>query len=97
MIVVRVELHSVITGEVTEIAKMHICNESHLCGQEDPKNYGSYGVYAMRGRDKAALDKNVVQRQGKFGQYPRLRLHVWNLVLCALVAAGYKGYKGEAA
>lgn len=91
MIVVRVELHSAVTHAITEIARMDICNESHLCGQPDPENLGSYGVYVMRGRDRDTLAKRRVQREGKFGQYPRKRLHVWNLVLCALVSAGYKG------
>lgn len=85
MIIVRVELHSAITGEVTELARMHVCNEGGTA------ELGDYGVSVLRGRSKRALDKHVVQRSGKFGRYPRLKLHVWNLVLCALVAAGYKG------
>ena len=81
---------------MTEIARMDICNERHLCDQPDPENYGSYGVYVMRGRTKEALAARRAFRKGQFGQYPRKRLHVWNLVLCALIAAGYKGYKGTA-
>lgn len=95
MIVVKVELHSANTGAVTELARMHVCNESHLCNQPDPENLGSYGVYVLRGHDKGQLDTSSRNRTfthtGKFGQYPRKRLHVWNLVLYALVAAGYKG------
>lgn len=98
MIVVRVELHNANKGgEVTELARMHVCNESLEAGQHDPHNLGSYGVYVLHGRDTAGLDRSARGRRythtGKFGQYPRLRLHVWNLVLCALVAAGYKGMK----
>jgi hypothetical protein len=97
MIIVRVELHSANTGEITELARMHVCNESHLCEQPDPINLGSYGVYVLRGRSTKQLDVSAKNRTfvhaGKFGQFPRLQLHVWNLVLCALVAAGYKGTK----
>jgi hypothetical protein len=87
MIVVRVELHSAINGRVTELARMHVCNEG------GDQQLGDYGVYVLRGRSKEALDQRQVQRRGRFGKYPRLRLHIWNLVLCALVAAGYKGYQ----
>lgn len=85
MIVVRVELHSAITHQITEIARMKICNEGGTT------ELGDYGVYVLRGRDKEALDKGIVQREGKCGGYPRLRLHVWNLILHALIAAGYTG------
>lgn len=98
MIVVKVELHNANrNGEVTELARMHICNESDEARQPDPINLGSYGVYVLRGRDSIGLDHSAKTQRyvhtGKFGQYPRLRLHIWNLVLCALVAAGYKGMK----
>lgn len=84
MIVVRVELHSAVTGQVTEIARMDICNEggtSELC---------DYGAYVMRGRDRDTLAKRTVQRRARVLRHPRLREHVWNLVTKALVAAGYK-------
>lgn len=87
MIVVRVELHSANTGKVSELARMKICNEGGT------PQLGDYGVYVMRGRSKEQLDKGTVQRSAQFGKYPRLSLHVWNLVLCALVAASYKGYR----
>jgi hypothetical protein len=85
MIVVRVELHSAVTGKVEELARMHICNEGGSNTLRD------YGVYVLRGRSREALDRRHVHRTGKFGKFPSLRVHVWNLVLCALVAAGYKG------
>lgn len=85
MIVVRVELHSAVTGQIQELARMRICNEG------GSTQLGDYGVSVFRGRSHAELDRAVVQRSARFGRYPRLRLHVWNLVLCALVAAGYKG------
>jgi hypothetical protein len=85
MLVIRVELHSAVTGKMTELARMKVCNEGGTADLRD------YGVYVFRGRDKEALDKQTVHRTGKFGKFPSQRLHVWNLVLCALVAAGYKG------
>lgn len=89
MIRVTVELVSASTGAVTTLAQMHVCNEGGT------KALGDYGVYVQRGRSAPALAdswaRRVFTRTGKFGNYPRERLHVWNLVLCALVAAGYKG------
>lgn len=85
MIVVRVELHSAITGQVTELARMHISNEGGTATK------GDYGVETLRGRDKAALDKRRVQRSGKVTNYPRLSIHVWHLVARALIATGYAG------
>lgn len=90
MIVVRVELHKGgMGGEMTELARMHICNEggTHELGQ--------YGVYVPRGRSKASLDEACKARRwehtGSLEGWPRLRLHVWNLVLAALLSAGYRG------
>lgn len=85
MIIVRVELHSAVNGQVTELARMHVCNEGGTNALRD------YSVQVLRGRSKEDLDRRVVQRRGALKQFPSLRLHVWNLVLCALVSAGYKG------
>ena len=90
MIVVKVELRNANKGgEVTELARMHICNEG---GTHD---LGSYGVYVMRGRSKAQLDDAAKHRNhqhtGNLTEWPRLRLHVWNLVLASLLACGYRG------
>lgn len=88
MIVVHVELLSAITGETTELARMHICNEGGT------RTRGDYGVYVMRGRDTAALDNSwrnqTFSKTGKIVNHPRLAEHVWNLVGKALHAAGYK-------
>lgn len=85
MIVVRVELHSVVTGQVSELARMHIAN----VGGSATK--GDYQCETLRGRDKVALDKRVQQRAGKVENYPRLSIHVWHLVARALIAMGYAG------
>ena len=89
MLVVRVELHSAITNKVTELARLHICNEG---GTEE---LGDYGIYVARGRDKAALDASTKNRSwvhtGNITGWPRLKIHVWNLVLAGLLSAGYRG------
>lgn len=88
MIRVRVELLSAITGKVTELARMNICNE----GGTSTK--GDYGVYVVRGRGTPQLDtsewRRVFTKQAKITGHPRLAEHVWNLVGKALHAAGYK-------
>ena len=83
MIIVRVELHSAITGKVTELARAHICNVGGTNERRD------YDVRTLRGRDKAALDRNVPQRRAQVIGHPSLREHVWNLVAKALTGMGY--------
>ena len=88
MIVVRVELHSARTGEVTELARATICNTG-----EGTRTLGHYMAATWRGRDRAALDASVRggshQRRAEVRDWPRQRLHVWNLVAEALSAMGY--------
>ena len=91
MLVVRVELHSAITGRVSEIARMNIANTGGGTGKN-----GDYRCETLRGRDKAVLDRRQVQREGKVLNYPRVSIHVWHLVARALVAMGYAG-KNETA
>lgn len=83
MIIVRVELHSAVTGQVTELARAHISN----IGGTDAA--GDYECITLRGRSKATLDRHVPQRRGKVLGHPRLREHVWNLVAKALTGMGY--------
>jgi hypothetical protein len=85
MIVVKVELHSAITGHVTEIARMMIAN---IGGS---RTRGNYSIEVCRGRDREALAKRIVQRRGGVQNYPRLAVHVWHLVARALQATGYIG------
>ena len=88
MIVVRVELMSAVTGQTTELARMHICNEGGTNAR------GDYGAYVLRGRDKEALDRSwraeTYTKTAKVKSHARLKEHVWNLVGKALAAAGYK-------
>lgn len=84
MIVVRVELHSAVNGQVTELGRCIITNDG--TGTAD---VGHYDVSALRGRSKVQLDRGQVQRRGRVESWPRQRLHVWNLVAAALAAVGY--------
>jgi hypothetical protein len=83
MIVVRVELWSAITGQKTELARMHICNVSGAGRRRD------YQAQVFRGRSKAALDKRSVLRTGALTNWPSLDLHVWNMVAALLASMGY--------
>lgn len=83
MIVVRVELWSAITGERTELARMHISNVGGSAKR------GDYAGKTFRGRDTRSLDRRVVQREGTVVDYPRLDLHVWHLVGRMLAGLGY--------
>lgn len=87
MIVVRVELWSAVTGEVSELARMTIDNVGGT------RELGDYRARTMRGRSAEALHRamlrGVIQREGKVLRHPRLREHVWNLVGKALCSMGY--------
>lgn len=83
MIVVRVELHSAVTGRVTELARLLIDNIGGTPARRD------YRVRSLRGRSKASLDRRNVQREARVLGHPSPREHVWNLIAKALAAAGY--------
>jgi hypothetical protein len=85
MIIVRVELHSVITGQVTEIARMGIANTG------GNRARGHYFAETYRGRSAKQLAKRERVRAGSVRDYPRLSIHVWHLVARALIAMGYAG------
>lgn len=84
MLIVRVKLHSALSGRVSEIAWMCIANR----GTKTPHR-GDYDVVTFRGRDRQTLDRASVQRRGAVLGWPRLRVHVWSLVAEALAAMGY--------
>lgn len=87
MIVVRVELHSAITGETTELARMIIHNVGGTA------KVGDYECLTYRGRCRDELDRSManatVTRKGKVEGHRRLDLHVWHLVGKALRSMGY--------
>lgn len=76
MIVVKVELHSANTGEVTEIGRMLVTNISR---QGNESRYGDYYVRLMR---RGTKDK--VSREGYVRNYPRKAYTVWRLIARAL-------------
>lgn len=91
MIVVRVELHSAITGEVTEIGTTVISNAAVYEGG----SRGDYNV-GVAGRKYSTSGKGVVNALGLSGEplrtgsvenYPRRSYNVWRLVSRALRSA----------
>lgn len=94
MIVVRVELHSAVTGDRTELARMVIDNIGGTIQR------GDYRCRTLRGRSAEALERAMhrmhsggTQREGRVLGHARLREHVWNLVAKALQGMSY-GEKG---
>ena len=80
MIVVRVELHSAITGEVSEIGRAYIAND----GTSRDSNIGHYkGMILRRPGFKTAT------KRGRVENYPRKRLTIWHLVARMLKDMGY--------
>lgn len=83
MLVVKVELHSARTGEITEIARAIIANVGGT---------NELGDYTVRvGRKAKQFDNRTVWhkpfRTGEVKKYPRLRYNVWRLVIRALLSA----------
>lgn len=78
MIIVKVELHSAVTGKVTELGRMHLSNTGEGTPADRKHNYV---VEIMR---KGTTNK--VQRKGMVRDYPRQSYTVWELVRRALVA-----------
>lgn len=83
MIIIRVELHSAITGQVTELARAAIRNVGGTAER------GDYRCETYRGRDTTALNERKCQRVGSVKDHAKQRLHVWYLVARALAAMGY--------
>lgn len=84
MIIVTVQLHSAITGEKQELARMTICNE----GDGTPE-HGNYIAATFVGRSSADLDRRRVSHMGRVKNYPRKAKHVWNLVARCLQEMSY--------
>jgi hypothetical protein len=84
VIVVRIELWSAVTGQVTELARMQISNDG--TGSD---THGSYDGVTFRGRSKDALDKGTASKRGRVANFPRRSAHVWNLVARMLKTMGY--------
>lgn len=80
MIVIKVELHSAVTGKVSEIGRMTICND----GTSHDPEIGNYDIALMRKNTK-----DVCQRGGVVQGHRRLSLPIWSLVSKALKSVGY--------
>lgn len=87
MILVRVELHSAITGKVTEIARMKIINDGTAVGD----TRGNYIATTLRGADAKDFDKRnpTTLRETTLQHWPRMQKHVWYLVARLLDQMGY--------
>lgn len=88
MIVVKIELHSAITGQIEEIGRMYIAND----GTGGMAARGNYDVRVMRQGateeyESWASVTERAQRRARVENYPRLSLSVWELVRRALDAA----------
>ncbi len=79
MLVVKVELHSAITGEVQELGRTVIWNDA-----TGTKQLGNYRV-AVCG--EGSTDYTQPQHAGWVTDYPRLTANIWNLVLRSLLSA----------
>lgn len=85
MIVVKVELHSAVTGDVTELGRMVIANDA----SQGNGPVGDYDVYLGRkGQTSFELIKKP-QRKGKVLGHRRWALSVWRLVSKALHEIGH--------
>ena len=86
MIVVKVELWSAVSGQVTELARMEIAND----GTGDLKKR-HYDFRTLLGRSATQLNLRRTRRSGRIENWPSERLHVWNLVAAVLKQMGYGG------
>lgn len=85
MLVIKIELHSAITGEVSEIGRMIIAN--------DGKGDYDVGHYDVRVARKGVSDNVKVyhapQRKGRVENHRRNSNSVWVLVAKALASVGF--------
>jgi hypothetical protein len=84
MIVVSVHLVSARNGQVTELARMEICNDD--TGTHERRNYIAR---VLRGRSQEQLDRRRVHRSVELKDWPSLQRHIWQLVAVILAKLGY--------
>jgi hypothetical protein len=85
VLVIKIELHSAITGAVTEIGRMNLANDGHGTAE-----LGHYKAQVLRrGNSEPGWEenKNKITRTGAVDNYPRQAYNVWRLVLRALKSA----------
>lgn len=85
MLVVRIELHSAVTGKVTELGIMHIANvTSDIEHLQSGGKIGHYRAMIFRAPKFVRWT-----RDSAVTHYRRLNRPVWDLVTLALKNAGY--------
>lgn len=85
MLVVKVELHSAVTGQVTELGRTYIWND----GTSKIRERGNYKAAVCRKGSydpAAAIREGKALRYGEVKDYPRLSYNVWRLVSRALLS-----------
>lgn len=82
MLLVKVELHSALTGRVSEIARMVLWNTGS--GTALRGNYKGHTLRKLKGGFGA-----VKLKGGEVEDYPRKSKHVWHLVSRMLRSMGY--------
>lgn len=90
MIVVKVELHSAITGRVTELGCMVISNDG-----AGTRSHGNYDVRLGRKGASIARILDAPQRRGRVDGHARNALSVWALVAKALTSLRIRGAPSE--
>ena len=84
MIVVKIELWSAVTGNVTELGRTYIWNDG-TC--EDPKR-GNYNVsVCKKGKFKPPIIYRNMTRRGRVENYPRASYNIWRLIIRSLKSA----------
>jgi hypothetical protein len=83
--IIRVELHSAITGQVTKIEWARIATN---IGRTE--TLGNYATETLRVPCAEDLNKGIGQRSSFIEKHPQAQ-HVWHLVTKALKAMGYGG------
>lgn len=84
MIIVSVHLQSARDGSITELARMHMCNDGTSAGERR-----NYFAKVFRGRSKEQLDRLQVNREDFIQDWPSDQVHIWNLIATALRKMGY--------
>ncbi len=79
MIVVKVELHSAVTGKVTELGVMHISNDGSLGNTSK----GNYDVTVFR------KNSDTINCKGRVENHARHSLSIWSLLRKALQSVSY--------
>ena len=85
--IIRVELHSAIAGQITEIERARIAN----IGRSE--TLGNYATETLRGPCGEDLNKDIGQRSSLIKKHPHKAQHVWHLVAKALKPMGVWGMK----